>query len=619
METYRTHWRLALATVFAIAILTVLPQVWFIVDRGRDWNGANAEMHPDEVAYAAYINSLIRGRPRRNDPHTGRMDQPDKPAPESLFSIQLIPAYVTALPARLLGLTASTVFIVFPIFCAIAASLAVFLLVFLVTRDNRLAAASVLVVLCLGTPMARQGIVRYVPNLPYLIPMWLADLVLPPSAYHLPFLRFYQPAIGFPLFFLLCILLWLALTNADQRKAMIQAGMTGVTFALLVFTYFYLWTAAAAWLACLAILWFVGRRNERRRILTVFGIVTVIGLLSMVPYFLMLARRVSTVDSAQALVLTRRPDLFRLCEIAALIVLASLIFGALRRKFQWNEPVVLFTASMALSILAVFNQQVITGKSLQPIHYEWFIANYCALTAVAFTAFLFFRNRDSKLLTNKRLLIIALVAFFWGGIEVWLSASRNLPHNQRVDELRAAAKRLTELGSADGTTRTEESGGEMPIVLISELALADRLPADAPQAVLWSPRMLVFPGVTEAENRERFLQQLYYLGFDEKRMWDEMNRADWNFFAGMFPYYRLSRVVSGHSEPIFPEEKRAQILTYLAFAQKFSREKAASPRLSYMLLPVDHKSDFSNVDRWYERDAGEQIGKFILYRVKLRE
>src|SRR5688500_2692370 len=173
METYRTQWRLALAAAFAIAILTALPQVWFVVDRGSNWNGANAEMHPDEVAYAAYINALIRGRPRRNDPHTGRMDQADTPAPESLFSIQLIPAYGTALPARLLGLTASTVFIVFPIFCAIAASLAVFWLISLVTRDSRLAAASVLVILCLGTPMALQGIVRYVPNLPYLIPMWL--------------------------------------------------------------------------------------------------------------------------------------------------------------------------------------------------------------------------------------------------------------------------------------------------------------------------------------------------------------------------------------------------------------------------------------------------------------
>jgi hypothetical protein len=619
METYQTQWRWALAAGFAIAILTVLPQVCFVVARGSDWHGANAEMHPDEVAYSAYINSLIRGRSRRNDPYTGLLDQPGKPAPESLFSIQLIPAYTAALPARMFGLSAAGVFIVFPVLCALAASLAVFWLVSLLTRDSRFAAASVFVVLCLGTPMARQGIVRYVPNLPYLIPMWLANLILPPSAYHLPFVRFYQPAIGFPLFFLLCILLWLALTTMSERKALLQARMAGVVFALLVFTYFYLWTAAAAWLGCVGLVWFLARRNERRRVVIVFAIVIAIGLVAMVPYFLMLSRRASTADTAQALVSTRRPDLFRLCEITSLLILASLAFGVVRRKFRFSDHVVLFAGSLAFSVLLVFNQQVITGRSLQPIHYEWFIGNYCALTAIVLTAFLFWRDRSSKMLTGRRLLVVALMAFCWGAVEVWLCASRQFEHNRRVDEVRAAATRLTDLALTDGTIRAEEGEGAMPVVLISDLALADRLPTDAPQALLWSPRMLVFPGVTEEENRQRFLQQLYYLGFDEQKMWDEMNRADWNFFAGMFPYYRLSRVISGHSDPIFPHEMRAQVQNYLAFAQSFNREKAASPRLSYILLPADRESDFSNVDRWYERDAGERIGEFVLYRVKLRE
>lgn len=31
-----------------------------------------------------------------------------------------------------------------------------------------------------------------------------------------------------------------------------------------------------------------------------------------------------------------------------------------------------------------------------------------------------------------------------------------------------------------------------------------------------------------------------------------------------------------------------------------------------------HPYDLSNLDRWYERDAGERIGSSILYRVRLR-
>src|SRR5204862_7215164 len=128
-------------------------------------------------------------------------------------------------------------------------------------------------------------------------------------------------------------------------------------------------------------------------------------------------------------------------------------------------------------------------------------------------------NQASTLLTNERLAIIAVVARFWGGTEAWLAASLNLTYNRRVDEVLPVAKRLTALANTDGTTQAQQTGGAIPLVLMADLALADRLPTDAPQSVLWAPRMLIFPGVTESENRERFFQQLYYLGFDEKKFY----------------------------------------------------------------------------------------------------
>ena len=609
-------WRWGLLAALAIMVLTVLPQVSFLMDRGRQWHGANAAMHPDEVAYSGYVASLIRGRPRRNDPYTGREDQPGAPAPESLFSIQIVPAYAAALPARWLGLTASNVFMAFPVAYAGLASLAVFWLITLLTRDERLAAAGTWFILGFGTLIARQGIIRYVPSLNFLIPQWISNLVLPPSAYHLPFARFYQPAIAFPLFFVLCALVWIALTHANGRKAVLAASGAGITFGMLVFSYFYLWTAAAAWLACLGVLWFAARRSERRRTLTVFGIITALGLPAMVSYFLMLSHRAASVDSAQALVLTRRPDLFRVSEIAVMIVLGLLFWGARRRIFPLRDVVVLFTASLGLAVLAVFNQQVITGRSLQPIHYEWFIGNYLALATLVLTAGLWWRNQERPVLTNRRLAVIAVMALLWGGGEVWLASSLNLDHNRLVDEVQPVAARLTSLAGIDEPL---SAGGARPMVLIADLFLADRLPTDAPQAVLWAPRMLVFPGVAENENRERFFQQLYYLGYDDAKFLKELDRADWNFYAGMFPYYRLSRVISGSSSPIFPEEIRAQEHSYLAYAQSFDRNRAAKPVLSYLVVPVDAEPNYANVDRWYERGAGERFGKFVLYRVKLRQ
>src|SRR5437762_5748050 len=53
-------------------LIALFPQIYFALRRGHQWNGANAISHADEVAYSAYVASLIRGNPRRFDPFTHR-------------------------------------------------------------------------------------------------------------------------------------------------------------------------------------------------------------------------------------------------------------------------------------------------------------------------------------------------------------------------------------------------------------------------------------------------------------------------------------------------------------------------------------------------------------------
>lgn len=587
------------------------PQIHFMGHRGRAWQGANAITHPDEVAYSAYVASLMRGNPRRSDPYTGRTDS----VPESLFSIQFVPAYAVALPSRWLGLGASTVFMILAPLCALASSLVIFWFVWLLTRDERFSAAAVLIVSGFGTLIAGQGIARYVANLNYLIPLWISSRVSPPSLYHLPFLRLYQPAVAFPLFFVFCALVWLALTRPARRRAFVMAAAAGVVFVLLIFSYLYLWTAAAAWLVCACVLWALLRKSERRRAAVVFGVIFMFAAAALVPYFRMLAQRAATVDAAQALVFTHQPDLFRLPEIVALLVLGALGFGVWRGILRGSDPVVIFAGAFALAVLAVFNQQIITGRSLQPIHYEWFIANYLVLIAMALTAARWWRGQDRAGLTNKRLALAACAALLLTFGEVWLAASVSFDYNRAVDEAKPVANRLRDLDRIDRASTM----GSPPVVLMADLRLADRLPTDAPQAVLWAPRMLVFPGVSAAENRERFFQQLYYLGYDEKKFWSELDVSDWNFLAGLFPYNRLSPVVSGANTPVTPAELRAQVQSYLEYARRFTRDQAASPRLSYLVVGFDSQTDLANLDRWYQRDGGERVGSFILYRLKLRD
>jgi hypothetical protein len=197
-----------------------------------------------------------------------------------------------------------------------------------------------------------------------------------------------------------------------------------------------------------------------------------------------------------------------------------------------------------------------------------------------------------------------------------LGATLTLPYNIVIDKTIPISKRVNSLYETDPV----EKGRTAPlsVTLAADLRLADRLPTDAPLAVLWAPRMLVFPAVSEREDRRRFLLQLYYLGFDEKKLKAELDRFDWNFYSGLFPYDRLSPVISGQANPISGAELQEQVSNYLDYAASFTKEQAASPVLSYVVVSADNPPDFSNLDSWYTRDAGERIGDSVLYRVTLR-
>src|SRR5258705_4722226 len=98
---WRIRWRLGVLAACVVTLLSLIPQLHLWVSQGEQWRHAVAYNQGlgDEVAYAAYINALIDGRPRLSDPYTGRDHTSNRLHPESLFSIQFIPAYAIALPA----------------------------------------------------------------------------------------------------------------------------------------------------------------------------------------------------------------------------------------------------------------------------------------------------------------------------------------------------------------------------------------------------------------------------------------------------------------------------------------------------------------------------------------
>jgi hypothetical protein len=601
------RWKLCALTCLAMVLLSLIPQIHLWLTRGRDWNGAYVSAQSDELLYSAYLNALIDGRPRKNDPSGGKDNAASAPLPESFFSIQFVPAYAIALPARALGMSASTAFIVLISAAALLASLSVFWLLNCVSGDHRLAAAGTLFVLCLGRFVGRYGLFGT-----------LLDIGVPA----LPFLRRYQPAAAFPLFFVFQLLVWRALTSQSKRGARVSAMVAGLTLAVLVFSYLYLWTAAAAWLACIGALWLYCRPSDRRKTMAVITTISAITAVALLPYVYLLSHRAMIGDEDLILTSTHRPDLLRIHEILGAAILVALVIGIFRRRIEQEEPRVLYVASLALLPFVVFNQQVLTGRSMQAFHFEDFVVNYSTMVGLLLLITLFWR------LVPERLLIwMAGLSLAWGIIAVGLPSRFLLvpwaiSNEKRIPVLR----RLKELSKQDGTLAELRTKGEASALVFSpSVPLIALLPSWTSQGTLLDLTGAYCSSQTREEQEELFYMHLYYSSVPSESLRKALNDtrdkstdALLNARNVIFGHQRVFPYLSPQFKPIQEDEVEREVQAYQTYTNSFSRQAALRRPIAYSVIPVEGNFDFTNLDRWYERDAGERVGDYTLYRLKLR-
>ncbi len=147
--------------------------------------------------YAAYIQSLIDGKPVRNSPYTGRVDSIENPLGESTFSVQFLAFYPVVIPARLLGLSSSEAMIWFSAIIGFLSACALFWLLYLLFENPFLSFVGTIFVFSLGVLIAGQGS--------------LVSRFSPDSIYYFiafPFARRAVPSIGFPALFLFFAFVW---------------------------------------------------------------------------------------------------------------------------------------------------------------------------------------------------------------------------------------------------------------------------------------------------------------------------------------------------------------------------------------------------------------------------
>ncbi len=584
-------WKFALIPAVIVGMLAMLPQISLWRSAGDDWAGSYAAANYDEVAYSAYVNGIVNGKPRKYDPYMGRVAEH-----ESIFSLQFIPAYSIAFAARTLGITTSTAFIALHILIGLFASLSIFWLLLRITENGLVAAGGTLVVLCLGTAVTLEGAFRELVG---------GGLVIE----YFPFLRRYQPGFGFPIFFVMCTASWLAFdTRSKHRFAWF--GVTGVLFAILVFSYFYLWTAALVWLAVVFAIAFIFSVDDRRNIIRGGSIVAGIGIASIAPYLYLLSLRSLNSDDVQLLALTREPDFTAPTIIVAIIFLIVAALLHYFRRIGGRSLPALFACAFLAVPLFVLNQQVITGRSLQPVHYEIFIANYCVLVGVVIILWLAFRgdgeDRKSSYLTFAAL---GLIAAIWGGYE----AMQGVERNRGMVAVREAV-----FPAAEFIREDSRNFSEPPVVHSANPIIASFIPTVVPSRILWTPHLVAGGSVSETEAKKQFYRYLYFSGFESPDLEAALRIRWFEMLAAVFGGGRALPQLGGANHPITEEEMVAEAKLYDDFVSSVDASIAYEPKLDYFIIPVNEEPDFTHLDRWYERDTGTIAGDFVVLRLKAK-
>lgn len=617
------RWRFGLVAALFLTVFSLYPQfkLWYV--RGGDWQGNYAYNDIDEVAYAAYVKALIDGRPRINDPYTGRDDSPEVPQPESLFSIQFAAPYTLAIPGRMFGISTPWMMIVGGTAAAFLTALAIFWFLFGLTGSNWYAMAGSLVTQAGGALFAGEGAA--------------SEIFFNGFSYpYFPGFRRYIPALAMPAFFALVGLVWKLASNqrstvSHQPKEtdpkskienpnwktslspLLAFSLCLLAFAYAVFSYFYIWTTAAAWMGCLGLCWLVlrpdGFSHDLKR-LAVLGLGCVAVLL---PYAFLLSRRSHTMDEVQLLVRTHALDFSRFPEYISVAVLLILATGIVIGRIELRSTATLFVLSMPFAILVVFNQQVITGRSLQPIHYQVFIGNYLAGLAVvsAFGLFLRAGEWDRKWIAKAVFATIAALAIFWGFVECHYTVRVLDDVNLSRDEQIPLARRLTELAKDDPHPHKT-------VVLHFGVAEADDLPTLAPQATLWSRHQHIFTTVTMQENKERYYKYLYFQGVTETQLASAIKNGDFVSMIALFGWGRHTDRLNSVFKPLTYVEIDAEARNYANFSRGFDPRDSPDTIVSYVVARHDDMPDLTNLDRWYDRDAGEEFGPFILFKAELK-
>jgi hypothetical protein len=165
---------------------------------------------------------------------------------------------------------------------------------------------------------------------------------------------------------------------------------------------------------------------------------------------------------------------------------------------------------------------------------------------------------------------------------------------------------------------TAAASAERPVVLATNFVTADFIPTVTAARPLWNPHTSSAGGVNVAENKRLFYLYLYYSGLGSD-LSSALKANSFEVTSAIFGAERALPSLGDQAAKITPQEIQAEVTKYTEFVRNFDAKTAASPTLDYVIVPTEAEPAFTEIDRWYTRDAGQAYGLLKVYKLTPKE
>ena len=230
-------------------------------------------------------------------------------------------------------------------------------------------------------------------------------------------------------------------------------------------------------------------------------------------------------------------------------------------------------------------------------------------------------------ISRRFLLWMAALSFACGVMSVGLIAqSGSVTSAIARDKSVPAFVHLKELSEVDGTIADLRSTGQTSNLVFSpDVSLTKWVPTWTSQGTLLDQTGIYCGTQTPETAKKIFFMHLYYSNVRAEALREVLqgnrNPSDALVSAPsvIFGQARTFPELNAQFNPIQADEIEREVQAYKMYADSFSREEALRRPIAYAIIPVEGKFEFANLDRWYERDNGERVGDYTLYRLKFRD